>query len=113
MPTLGQRLRELRLENRLTQTDIGKLLNVSNVSVSGYENDTREPDTAAIKKLADRYDVSVDFLLGRTNQRKAGSTSAVDLADKNVIMSFEGRPIPPEDIELMRRLLRGSKKDDE
>ena len=45
--------------------------------------------------------------------KRASKVVAVDLADKNVIMSFEGRPIPPEDIELMRRLLRGSKKDDE
>lgn len=46
MTTLGQRLKELRTAKKLTQADIGKLLNVSNVSVSGYENDTREPDSA-------------------------------------------------------------------
>lgn len=111
--TFGTRIRELRKMKRMTQEELGKIAGVSKVSISGYENETRQPDQETLLKFADFFNVSVDFLLGRTEQNKAGSPSAVDLADKNVIMSFEGRPIPPEDIELMCRLLRGSKKDDE
>lgn len=110
MATLGQRLKELRLEKRLTQADIGKMLNVSNVSVSGYESGTREPDSSSIAKLADFYEVSTDYLMGVTNNRQPQSKT-IDLSDDDVIMSFEGRPIPPEDMELIKRLLRGAKHD--
>lgn len=109
----GQRLRMLRTEKNMTQEELGKLMNVGKASVSLYEKNERTPDQQTLMKTADYFDVSVDYLLGRSNERTLGKSNAVDLADKNVIMSFEGRPIPPEDIELMRRLLRGSKKDDE
>ena len=36
----------------------------------------------------------------------------VDIADDDVIMTFEGKPIPPEDLELMKRLLRGGRNND-
>lgn len=69
MATFGQRLKELRTEKKMTQSDIGKLLNVSNVSVSGYENDTREPDQQSLKKLANYFNVSIDYLLGQSDKR--------------------------------------------
>lgn len=109
----GQRLRMLRTEKNMTQEELGKLMNVGKASVSLYEKNERTPDQQTLMKTADYFDVSVDYLLGRSNERTLAKSNVVDLADKNVIMSFEGRPIPPEDIELMRRLLRGSKKDDE
>lgn len=60
--TFGQKLRELRSNKKMTQEELGKLLNVSKVSISGYENDTREPDKGSIKKLAEFFDVSTDYL---------------------------------------------------
>ncbi len=109
----GERLRSLRTENDYTQESLGEKLGVSPKTVGTWERGTREPPIDKINQIAAIFDTTSDYLLGRTNSRYAANTTAVDLADKNVIMSFEGRPIPPEDIELMRRLLRGSKKDDE
>ena len=62
---LGYRLRELRKENRMSQQDLGKLLGVSKVSVSGYENGTRIPSLDILNGILDIFGVSADYLLGR------------------------------------------------
>lgn len=62
---LGFRLRELRKENRMSQDDLGKLLGVTKVSVSGYENGTRVPSLDILQGILDVFGVSADYLLGR------------------------------------------------
>lgn len=61
----GERLKELRKKKRMTQEELGKVINVSKVSISGYETGSRSPDRETLVSLADFFDVSVDFLLGR------------------------------------------------
>ena len=62
---LGYRLKELRKENKMSQNDLGKLLGVSKVSVSGYENGTRIPSLEILNGILDIFGVSADYLLGR------------------------------------------------
>lgn len=61
----GKRLKKLRLERKLTQEELGKIIHVSKVSISGYENGNRTPDTDTLQKLADFFGVTTDYLLGR------------------------------------------------
>ena len=62
---LGYRLRELRKENKMSQSDLGKLLGVSKVSVSGYESGSRIPSLEILHKILDIFCISADYLLGR------------------------------------------------
>ena len=62
---LGYRIRRLRKEKLLSQEELGKLLGVSKVSVSGYENGTRTPSIDILTKLVDVFSVSADYILGR------------------------------------------------
>lgn len=62
---LGYRLKELRKENKMSQNDLGKLLGVSKVSVSGYEKGTRIPSLEILNGMLDIFGVSADYLLGR------------------------------------------------
>jgi len=62
---LGYRLRELRKENRMSQADLGKLLGVSKVSISGYEKGTRIPSLQILNGILDVFGVSADYLMGR------------------------------------------------
>ncbi len=64
---LGDRLRALRESKTLTQADVAKLFNVSTSTIGMYEQDRRDPDTSFIKKFADYFSVSTDYLLGRTD----------------------------------------------
>jgi len=61
----GDRLKRLRADKKITQGELGKIINVTKVSISGYENGNRSPDTDTLQKIADYFDVSTDFLLGR------------------------------------------------
>ena len=65
-----ERLRDIREDRDLKQSDIAKLLNVSQQTYSRYENDEISIDKDSLIKLAIYYDTSVDFLLELTNERK-------------------------------------------
>jgi transcriptional regulator with XRE-family HTH domain len=69
MATFGERLRLLREEKKLTQNQIGKLLKVSESSIGKYESEQRTPTPNTITKLADYFNVTTDYLLGRTPHR--------------------------------------------
>lgn len=62
---LAKRIKELRKEKDLTQEDLGKLINVTKVSICCYENGTRIPTLETMVALADIFEVSLDNLLGR------------------------------------------------
>lgn len=64
---LGDRLRECREEQGLTQAALGKIVNVSDAAINRYEKNRRAPDYELLLKLAKLFNVSVDYLLGETN----------------------------------------------
>jgi len=79
---LGDRLKELRLNNGLKQSDLLKKFNLSSARYSQYENDKRVPDYELLIKFADFYNVSIDYLLGRTNVIKPENIDENDLLSK-------------------------------
>jgi len=62
----GKRLRQLRKEKGLTQAELAKLLSIGESTVSFYESGKRQPDYETLIRLAEVFNVSVDYLLGRT-----------------------------------------------
>ena len=62
-------IRALREENGLTQEDLSKILNVSQVAYSYYEIGRRDIPTAVLILMADYYGCSIDYLLGRSDVR--------------------------------------------
>ena len=61
------RLRELRLAKGLTQKEVAKAIEVSPQSYGYYENWVNKPDPETLIKLADLFECSIDYLLGREN----------------------------------------------
>jgi len=70
---LGENLRKAREEKGLTQAEVAKLLDISASTIGMYEQGRRDPDTDTLKKLAELYEVSTDYLLGRTDIPNATS----------------------------------------
>jgi len=66
----SKRLKELREEKDLTQTQLGKLVNLSQQTIGHYEVGRAKPDFETIQRLAEIFNVTTDYLLGRTNTRK-------------------------------------------
>jgi len=65
-----ENIRNLRIDGEYSQADIAKVLNIAQNTYSQYEVGTLNYSVEALMKLADFYDVSVDYLLGRTDERK-------------------------------------------
>lgn len=64
------RIRDLREDRDLSQTEISKLLKISQVAYSYYECNKRNISLESLGKLADYYNVSLDYLLYRTDNKK-------------------------------------------
>lgn len=62
-------LRQLRLEQKLTQSDMAKALNISRVAYTNYELGNREPSLATLTRIAAILGTSVDYLLGSSSVR--------------------------------------------
>lgn len=61
------RLKELRKKKHLSQLKMAMDLHLNQNSISRYENMERQADYATLIKIADYFDVSIDYLLGRTD----------------------------------------------
>lgn len=66
MKIFQQRLREMRVMCHLTQRDIADRLGISQPSYIRYENGTSEPTLENLVKIAEIFDVSTDYLLGKS-----------------------------------------------
>ncbi|MDE6470518.1 MAG: helix-turn-helix domain-containing protein [Eubacterium sp.] len=65
-----RRLKDLREDNNFTQTQIAEYLHVKQSTYSQYETGSRDISVNAIDKLSDFYNVSIEYILGRTNNPK-------------------------------------------
>lgn len=63
-----ERLRELRLAHELTQKQVAEQLNISTRAYAHYEQGGREPSLDVLRKICDFFDVSADYLIGRTDE---------------------------------------------
>lgn len=61
-----QKIRNLRKDRNLTQQELAAALHCTQVCYSNYETGKRDIPTAVLEHLADYYDVSLDYLMGRT-----------------------------------------------
>ena len=64
-----ERLRQLRNEQELSQKDLGKKLHLGTSAISMYERGEREPDFEKLETIADYFNVNIDYLLGKSDER--------------------------------------------
>ena len=64
---IGKIIKELRLEKGLSQKKLAEILGVSQKAIDYWERNINEPKASYIIKLADYFDVSCDYLLGRSD----------------------------------------------
>ena len=75
-------LKKLRQEAGVSQQKLADIILVSQQSVNKYENKDVEPDVETLTKIAEFFDVSLDFLVGRTNVK--------EMADKTRLSDLSG-----------------------
>ena len=101
----------LRKELNMSQAELAEKLGVSQQTISKYERGTREPDNETLAKLAEIFDCSIDYLLGKTDIRNPykdfiekakeqygprGKKQAEELL-QNIQSLFDGGELPDED----------------
>lgn len=62
-----QKLKSLRLDKKLSQQEVANQLNITRACLANYEQGIREPSLTLLKLLCDFYDVSADYIIGRTD----------------------------------------------
>ena len=68
--TIAQRIKSLRQENKMTQVELSLQLQKSDSTIRMWELDKSQPDIETLLLLANIFDVSVDYLLGKTEIKK-------------------------------------------
>lgn len=71
---VGKRLRALREEKNITQEELGRILGTSHVTIGRYENGERIPKLDILIDLANYFDVSLDYLLFRSDKKEVSSS---------------------------------------
>jgi len=90
---LSKRLKALRQENNLLQKDIAKKLNISTSAYGFYEQGKRTPDLETVLKLAEIFDVTIDYLLGRNDIKTPIRNGKYTIETKiNNHLNLEGLP---------------------
>lgn len=77
------RIRELRKEKGLTQLQFCQKLNITQSTLSGWECERWQPDNETLIKLANYFDVSIDYLLGRVDKKISFAQIAKELRESN------------------------------
>ncbi|MDM8273651.1 helix-turn-helix transcriptional regulator [Ligilactobacillus salivarius] len=105
---IGQTIRDLRKQRKISQTELAKILHVSQQTVTAWETGKAEPSSSAISSLADYFNVTTDYLLGRPEKKDDDNVDyvALDKALDNA-RSFDGEPMDDHDREILRGILKG------
>lgn len=108
LESLGYRIKYLRERNNISQIEFAKKIGVSNTVLSRYESGDRKPDYDTLQLIADFFDVSTDYLLGRTDTLALSSQEK----DEQEFQAFINDPelgvwykeLPKSDEEELRKL---------
>lgn len=106
---IGSRLKLLREELGLKQEELAQRLSISPSSIGMYETDKREPNSEIIIKIANFFNVTVDYLLGTSDIR---NNNIENNAYFRVMQSAKEKGYTPEDLKLAMDFLDRARKRD-
>jgi len=116
----GQKIKEMRISKELTPDALSKSLDISSDILTSYEAGTRTPDLYIAEKLATYFGVSVDYLLGRTDNPKGilkdPPNLDIEYILKNNLVTFNGDVLTEEEKEdvlsFIRHVLRRERSEE-
>ncbi len=92
--TFGEILKELLHERGITQKRLAMSLNIAASTLGNYIQDSREPDFETLKRLADFFDVTIDYLLGYPDK------TANDSTENELLTVFRSLPCEQQELYL-------------
>ena len=107
----GEKLKQLRKEQQLTQEQLADKIDVARTTYSSYEQGRREPDNETLTRIANFFGVTTDFLLGRNKAPKWASDDQIIELDKilqsKAGMAYNDGEITDEDREAIDNMIAG------
>lgn len=101
---IGDKIRNLRNQHRLSQAELSKDLHVSQQTITKWETGKAEPSSSAIASIAKRFNVSADYLLGTKTDDKP-------LTDNQKLVAYSIDPdISDEEREAIIQMVEAAKK---
>ena len=82
--TLGERIKQLRKQNGMTQVDLANQLNVTKGTVSTWETNNRKPGFETLEQMCNMFRVGMDYLMGRSDDVTPTMISSDELALSSV-----------------------------
>lgn len=116
---LGKNIKYLREKKNLSQKEFAKILNISNSTLSQYESNVRVPSDDIKIKIANYFNVSLDYLLGRpnshnTSKEKSKATELEEDFPEGVSVLYRAnKNLTPEQKEMMLRMIKATFFEDE
>lgn len=107
---LSNQVKFLRNQKRITQKELSQIINVSQQTVGSWESGRTTPDEDNIKKLANLFGVSIDFLYGYDIPEWADMHDALDLdkmLESNVTMTYGGEKLSTAEKQRVKDILTG------
>lgn len=89
METIGQRISRARRYLNINQKELAQRVNITEASLSRYENGIREPKSAVLTRLAEVLEVSTDYLLGLTDERTYENSDISKKSEKDIKVILE------------------------
>lgn len=106
MATFGDRLKALRTARNISQEELGKRFNLSQSTIAYYEVDKKQPSQKTLQHFADFFDVTVDYLLGRTNDPKGVVFNDLKIVLDQQEVTYGGVPLSEEQLKVFRDLMK-------
>lgn len=97
---LRDNIKELATQRKISIAELERTLGFGNGSISKWNK--QSPSTEKLKKVADYFDVSTDYLLDREPSKNISVEDAL-----NAVMSYDGKPITDNDREILRGIIEG------
>ena len=110
---IGNKIKELRKMKSLTQIQLAHALNVATGTIGNWEVDARDPDLTMLTKIADYFNVSIDYLMGREDyygNYYHRELMQSDLSDKECAMLKEFRSLLPEMQDFIMNMIKDLRK---
>ncbi len=82
---IGVRIKELRVQKKLTQTDLAKLVKLTYIQIGRYEANKSNPSADVLQRLAHALDTTTDFLMKGTEDEAV----AAQLSDKELLKQYK------------------------
>ncbi len=114
MATFAERLKAERKKNNINQTQLAEKLYLDRSSISKYESGKQIPETPTLEKLADFFEISIDYLLGKSDIRNYDDNFSLTSISENLSTNglktlaahFDGEEFTEDDLDDIENFIK-------